>query len=79
MSSKISTHPRLDPRIKAMLGAMPSTNPGDAENREQVLAEATSDVAANVATRERSAFPNSGENSARAKIAPGNRKMFLNQ
>lgn len=50
MSSTVATDPRLDPRIKALLGAMPSSNPGDAESREQLLAEAASDEA--VATRE---------------------------
>ena len=40
--SSIATDPRLDPRIKAMLGAMPSTNLGDVESREQLLAEADS-------------------------------------
>ena len=46
----ITTDPRLDPRIKAMLGAMPTPEASDAESREQLLAEAASDEA--VATRE---------------------------
>ena len=50
MSSTVATDPRLDPRIKALLGAMPSSNPGDAESREQLLAEAGSEEA--IATRE---------------------------
>ncbi len=41
----ISTDPRLDPRIKAMLGAMPTSEASDAESREQLLAEAASDEA----------------------------------
>jgi acetyl esterase/lipase len=50
VSSTVATDPRLDPRIKALLGAMPSSNPGDAESREQLLVEASSEEAA--ATRE---------------------------
>ncbi|MEM8767343.1 MAG: hypothetical protein AAGE43_07865 [Pseudomonadota bacterium] len=41
----ISTDPRLDPRIKAMMGAMPTPEASDAESREQLLAEAASDEA----------------------------------
>jgi acetyl esterase/lipase len=44
MSSKINDDPRIDPRIKAVMGAMPSVNPGDAESREQLLAEAQSEA-----------------------------------
>jgi len=40
MSSSISTDPRLDPRIKALMGAMPEMEASDAESREQLLAEA---------------------------------------
>ena len=44
--SKLSDDPRIDPRIKAVFAAMPEmTNPGDAENREQLLAEANSEQA----------------------------------
>ncbi len=43
MNSKISDDPRLDPRIKALLSAMPSSNPGNAESREQLLTEAASE------------------------------------
>lgn len=42
MSSRISTDPRLDPRIKAIMGAMPEMDARDAENREALLAEAAS-------------------------------------
>lgn len=42
MSSSISTDPRLDPRIRALLGAMPAMEARDAESREQLLAEAAS-------------------------------------
>ena len=39
--SKLSEDPRIDPRIKAAFAAMPEApNPGDAESREQLLAEA---------------------------------------
>ena len=37
----IASDPRLDPRIKAVLGAFPSMTIGDAENRDQLLAEAS--------------------------------------
>ena len=44
--SKLSDDPRIDPRIKAGFAAMPEmTNPGDAESREQLLAEANSEQA----------------------------------
>ena len=35
MGSSITTDPRLDPRIKALMGAMPDMEARDAENREQ--------------------------------------------
>jgi acetyl esterase len=39
MVSKIAADPRIDPRIKAVFGAMPDQpNPGDAANREELLA-----------------------------------------
>ena len=50
MGSSISSDPRLDPRIKALMGAMPTMEANDAESREQLLAEAASDEA--VAARE---------------------------
>ena len=50
MGSSIASDPRLDPRIKAMMGAMPAMEARDAESREQLLAEAASDEA--VAARE---------------------------
>lgn len=45
MSSKINDDPRIDPRIKALMGAMPTVNPGDAASREQALQEASSEAA----------------------------------
>jgi acetyl esterase len=50
MASKINDDPRIDPRIKAVMGHMPSTNPGDVASREQVVAEASSEHA--IAARE---------------------------
>lgn len=50
MSSKLNDDPRIDPRIKALMGAMPTTRFGDATSREQVVAEANSDES--VAMRE---------------------------
>jgi acetyl esterase len=50
MASKINDDPRIDPRIKAVMGHMPSANPGDVPSREQALAEANSEQA--VAARE---------------------------
>lgn len=44
--SKLSEDLRIDPRIKAVFAAMPEMgNPGDAESREQLLAEANSEQA----------------------------------
>jgi acetyl esterase len=45
MASKLAEDPRIDPRIKAMFGAFPSGSQGDAESREQMLAEANSPAA----------------------------------
>jgi acetyl esterase/lipase len=42
MAHDIANDPRLDPRIKAFLSAIPSQNPGDAKDREQILQEANS-------------------------------------
>jgi acetyl esterase/lipase len=50
MSSKLNDDPRIDPRIKALMGAMPTPEPGDAASREQVLEEANNEHA--VAARE---------------------------
>ena len=50
MSSKITDDPRLDPRIKAIMGGRPEMEARDAESREQLLAEAASEEA--VAARE---------------------------
>ena len=39
MASKLLADPRIDPRIKAIFGAMPETQPlGDVANREELLA-----------------------------------------
>jgi acetyl esterase/lipase len=43
--SKLAEDPRIDPRIKAVMGAMPAASQGDAESREQILAEANSEAA----------------------------------
>ena len=43
--SKLAEAPRIDPRIKAVMGAMPAASQGDAESREQILAEANSEAA----------------------------------
>lgn len=48
--SKLNDDPRIDPRIKAIMGAMPVAAAGDAESRDQVLAEANSEAV--VAARE---------------------------
>ncbi len=37
--SKITDDPRIDPRIKAMMGAMPSAPQSDVPDRETLLAE----------------------------------------
>ena len=39
MASKIATDPRIDPRIKAMFGAMDMNMGGDVKDREQMIAE----------------------------------------
>jgi acetyl esterase len=51
MLSKLAEDPRIDPRIKAMFGGMPTANPGDADSREAMLAEADTPEA-----RQRAAF-----------------------
>jgi len=43
--SSMKDDARIDPRIKALMGAMPTSNQGDAVDREQVLAEANSEDA----------------------------------
>ena len=44
--SKLSEDPRIDPRIKALFAAMPELpNPGDAQSREELVAEANSEAA----------------------------------
>jgi acetyl esterase len=46
MASKLASDPRIDPRLKAMFGAMPEmTSPGDARDRDQLLAEVSTDAA----------------------------------
>ncbi|MCR9262065.1 MAG: alpha/beta hydrolase [Pseudomonadaceae bacterium] len=43
--SKILNDPRIDPRIKTFMGAMPSSQTSDVRNREELLAEVNSDEA----------------------------------
>jgi acetyl esterase/lipase len=43
--SKLAEDPRIDPRIKAVMGAMPAVSQGDAESREQIVAEANTEQA----------------------------------
>jgi acetyl esterase/lipase len=46
MASKLVSDPRIDPRLKAMFGAMPEfPNPGDARDRDQLLAEVNTEAA----------------------------------
>jgi acetyl esterase/lipase len=46
MASKIVEDPRIDPRIKAVLGGWPDApSPGDAETREQLIAEVNTEAA----------------------------------
>ena len=46
MGTKVTNDPRIDPRIKALLGAAPDPQPvGDVANREQLLAEEETDEA----------------------------------
>lgn len=46
MTSKLNLDPRIDPRIKAMFGAMPvGPSPGDAQSRDELLAEENSEAA----------------------------------
>ena len=48
--TKLNDDPRIDPRIKALMGAFPTGAQDDADSREQVLKEANSEAA--VAARE---------------------------
>ena len=43
--SKLANDPRIDPRIKAVMGAFPVGNPGDAESRDALVSEANSPAA----------------------------------
>jgi acetyl esterase/lipase len=45
MSSKLQEDRRIDPRIKASIGMMPSASQGNAESREQILEEMNSEAA----------------------------------
>ncbi|MFI4933027.1 MAG: alpha/beta hydrolase fold domain-containing protein [Caulobacterales bacterium] len=46
MASKLAADPRIDPRIKAVFGAMPDLPPaGDVANRDELLAEENSEAA----------------------------------
>ncbi len=49
--SKIVEDPRIDPRIKAMMGAMPSAPQPDVSDRETLLAE--TNTPEGIAARER--------------------------
>jgi acetyl esterase/lipase len=49
MALDIEADPRLDPRLKAILSAMPSFAAGDVDSRETLLVEANSDAARQVA------------------------------
>jgi acetyl esterase/lipase len=51
--SKLANDPRIDPRIKAVMGAMPMAPQPDAKSREELLAEANSPQA--IAAREQMA------------------------
>jgi len=45
MASKLAEDPRIDPRIKAIFGAMPEmTTPGDVASREELLAQENSEA-----------------------------------
>ena len=50
MASKLVDDPRIDPRIKAVMGGFPAINQGDVANREEALAQANTDEA--IAARE---------------------------
>jgi acetyl esterase len=43
--SKLMDDPRIDPRIKALMGAMPTPSPGNATSREEIVKEANSEAA----------------------------------
>ncbi len=45
MSSKLNDDPRVDPRIKRLMGAIPTPTAGDATSREQLLEETNSESA----------------------------------
>ncbi len=45
MSSNLQDDPRIDPRIKLLLGAMPAMSSSNARDRDQVLADANSEAA----------------------------------
>ena len=45
MAYDVAADPRLDPRLKAILAAMPSGSPTDVDSRETLLAEANSEEA----------------------------------
>jgi len=57
MASKLASDPRIDPRIKAMFGGWPDLpNPGDAKDRDQLLAEVNTPEAAARAAQQRAMF-----------------------
>ena len=57
MASKLATDPRIDPRLKAMFGGWPDLpNPGDAKDRDQLLAEVNTPEAAARAAQQKLMF-----------------------
>jgi acetyl esterase len=66
MAYDVAADIRLDPRLKALLAALPSENPGDVDSREALLAQANSPAA-----RERSeAFRRFMERCDTEEVAP---------
>ena len=56
MASKLLEDPRIDPRIKAMFGSWNFPAQGDAQSREQLLAEANSEPAKQAAAAMQAMF-----------------------
>jgi acetyl esterase len=57
MASKLASDPRIDPRIKAIFGAWPDVpNPGDARDRDQLLAEVNTEEAKARMAQQRAMF-----------------------
>ncbi len=56
-NTRISEDPRIDPRIKAIFGAWPDIpNPGDARDRDQLLAEVNTEEAKGRMAQQRAMF-----------------------